>query len=501
MSLVIAASPFLNELDLLEYRLKTMSPMVDLFVLMESPVTFSGKPKPLYFAENKERFAQWPIHHLIVDERPGDVLWEREKYQRQCLVNEVARLNPDIVIFSDCDEFVAPDVVERFRAAGHDMMRLEMDMLTFFIDRKDSLPWVQGCIAKWSDGLEPEFRGGHSPVLPRAGWHFEYVGNQQLLLEKVAAISHGPEEGGQDFHQRVSRGELPGLERTSAYPVTLLPKPMQDDIVALTQKGWVHNRFLAAPRGKTERSAFTIVFNGDFTLEQCIHNAMPVLDRYVVVEGATRRLQHIATDLNGRSTDRTNEILERLCEQYRDKLVVVRSRWYDKLEMCNAALQHLRPGLVWELDADEFYHPAAMLRVMEFMDAHPEYTDAEFWAYHFFGGFDFHTPLEPERWGNTPPWRRLFRWNGEPWKSHTPPRLEHAEHVMTREQTAALNVQMFHYGYCWHRQVLEKALYHGTEFQHKQLLEFDAMTTSGLPVKPLVKFLGDHPVNVNEFVC
>src|SRR5689334_8795561 len=83
--MILSAFPFNCELDLLEYRLRTMAPMVDLFVLLESPVTFSGKPKPLFYEANKARFAGFPIHHVIAEERPGDRIWHREAHQRRTL--------------------------------------------------------------------------------------------------------------------------------------------------------------------------------------------------------------------------------------------------------------------------------------------------------------------------------------------------------------------------------------------------------------------------------
>ena len=59
---------FFNELDILEMRLNILDPHVDFFVLIESEETFSGKPKPLYFELNQERFAKWKdrIIHFIV---------------------------------------------------------------------------------------------------------------------------------------------------------------------------------------------------------------------------------------------------------------------------------------------------------------------------------------------------------------------------------------------------------------------------------------------------
>ena len=49
---------FYNELDLLEIRLNVLKGTVDKFVLAEATVTHTGHPKPLYYAENKARFAE-----------------------------------------------------------------------------------------------------------------------------------------------------------------------------------------------------------------------------------------------------------------------------------------------------------------------------------------------------------------------------------------------------------------------------------------------------------
>jgi beta-1,4-mannosyl-glycoprotein beta-1,4-N-acetylglucosaminyltransferase len=59
---------FFNELDLLEIRFKILNDKVDYFVIIECTETFSGKPKQLYFSENKHLFKEWEhkiIHHII----------------------------------------------------------------------------------------------------------------------------------------------------------------------------------------------------------------------------------------------------------------------------------------------------------------------------------------------------------------------------------------------------------------------------------------------------
>src|SRR3989338_7414871 len=54
---------FFNELDLLEIRLNVMNEVVDKFVLVESPFTYSGKAKPLFFQLNKKRFSKF-LHNI-----------------------------------------------------------------------------------------------------------------------------------------------------------------------------------------------------------------------------------------------------------------------------------------------------------------------------------------------------------------------------------------------------------------------------------------------------
>lgn len=55
--MIIDCFTFFNELDVLEIRLRELDGVVDRFVLVEATLTHQGKPKPLLYAENKERFA------------------------------------------------------------------------------------------------------------------------------------------------------------------------------------------------------------------------------------------------------------------------------------------------------------------------------------------------------------------------------------------------------------------------------------------------------------
>ena len=106
---------FFNELDLLEIRLNSLAPRVERFVLCESKQTHSGKEKPLYFEDNKERFRNFNITNLICDGglyqdciRKEDS-WKRENYQREFLMSGIRDVSPEaMILMSDIDEI--PDL-------------------------------------------------------------------------------------------------------------------------------------------------------------------------------------------------------------------------------------------------------------------------------------------------------------------------------------------------------------------------------------------------------
>ncbi len=67
---LLDAFPVFDELDVLELRFREASGLVDRFLVVESELTFAGKPKPLYFGDALAagRFAAWRnrITHLVV---------------------------------------------------------------------------------------------------------------------------------------------------------------------------------------------------------------------------------------------------------------------------------------------------------------------------------------------------------------------------------------------------------------------------------------------------
>ncbi len=66
MAVVTEVINFLHELDLLEAHLDEHQHFIDRIVIVESDKTYSGMAKPLYFEQNKERFARFNIEHEVL---------------------------------------------------------------------------------------------------------------------------------------------------------------------------------------------------------------------------------------------------------------------------------------------------------------------------------------------------------------------------------------------------------------------------------------------------
>jgi hypothetical protein len=106
-----------DELDMLECRLAELEDPVYRHVIVEAPVTHRGDPKPLWYADNQERYARWAdrIIHVIADDLPdSDDPWVREHAQRDAAwqaVLDAGATDDDIVYITDVDEILSPEAL------------------------------------------------------------------------------------------------------------------------------------------------------------------------------------------------------------------------------------------------------------------------------------------------------------------------------------------------------------------------------------------------------
>ncbi len=187
---------FFNELDLLEIRLNSLAPYVERFVLCESMFTHSGKPKLLYFQDNKERFKDFNITHLICEggmtldagKNRGDP-WRRENYQREFLMKGIEDVDPEaMVLFSDLDEI--PNL-EIYR--GNEGV-FRQRMYYYYLNSYAGVNNWKGTIAVRKKNITTlnKLRDARNrtPLVGCDGWHFSTLGTVENIIYKIESFAH-----------------------------------------------------------------------------------------------------------------------------------------------------------------------------------------------------------------------------------------------------------------------------------------------------------------------
>jgi beta-1,4-mannosyl-glycoprotein beta-1,4-N-acetylglucosaminyltransferase len=199
--MLVDAFMFYNEFDVLELRLVCLDGCVDRFVLVEAEVNHVGDPKPLYFNENKERYAKWlhKIEHVIVkaDEAPKDENpWAREKYQRECVLRGLTDVpNEAIVMISDVDEI--PDMrLVPFEKLPHMVCSVHMWMFEYSLDYLfTGEPWFGTVITNCElfKRAGPNYLRDNRwkfPCFRTAGWHLSSFGSPMHIWKKMSTYAH-----------------------------------------------------------------------------------------------------------------------------------------------------------------------------------------------------------------------------------------------------------------------------------------------------------------------
>jgi len=209
---------FFNELELLKVRMEELCNVVDHFVIVESPISFTGKNKPLYFQENASQFDkfQHKIIHVVIDEFPGMTAdqeknhWLRESYSRDAILRGLTNCqNNDVIFISDVDEIPKAEAVlritqylEKFQSLSKKQKRrvkdtdfvcgLKMRLFMYAMNRENLAGWYGGSKATpywmvlkhspWGIKLFHHKYSMHE--IPDAGWHFNTMGGADRSLYK-----------------------------------------------------------------------------------------------------------------------------------------------------------------------------------------------------------------------------------------------------------------------------------------------------------------------------
>jgi beta-1,4-mannosyl-glycoprotein beta-1,4-N-acetylglucosaminyltransferase len=197
--MVVDCFPFFNELDLLEVRLNELWPYVDKFFLSEATLTFSNKPKPLYFHNNRDRFKKYEskLVHTIIDDYEGidrNDPWDMDSKQKQLGLNVATRIlrNGDVLICTDLDEIPSGAEISKWFDKKWSLVKLQMPLFYYWMN----------CLMvgkKWKMCKMLRINGDGTPLSFRkiryskkadgnviGGWHFSYLSDIKLKIDSFA---------------------------------------------------------------------------------------------------------------------------------------------------------------------------------------------------------------------------------------------------------------------------------------------------------------------------
>lgn len=204
--MITEAISMYNELDLLEAHLEESQHWADRIVIIESPVTFASVSKPLFFEENKERFARFNVDYLVTppdafEQIPYNYPEEDKRKWFQARRNnrnlnrqfhwDELRRDTDYVYLNDVDEFISS---EHWHHLGpllennhYHYIAIKTRKFNYFINSRGSKQ-EQYRITRAD---KPEFvmqRGTPRIATKEMGWHFTNCFSPEEIRNKLYGI-------------------------------------------------------------------------------------------------------------------------------------------------------------------------------------------------------------------------------------------------------------------------------------------------------------------------
>ncbi len=211
---------YFNEDMLLELRLETLWEYIDIFVIVESVYTISGKPKPVNF--DIEKFSKYrsKIRYMLVNDYPFDLRdpWRNERYQRNYIFKGLYDANPDDwILVSDLDEIPNPDLISTYNPMRYVRGDFEQLSYTYYLnnlctENGNTVLWHGSKITTYknfinffssAESLRTYKSTGVLRALKRAfarkflfqtikhgGWHFTWMAGIDKIIQKLESYAH-----------------------------------------------------------------------------------------------------------------------------------------------------------------------------------------------------------------------------------------------------------------------------------------------------------------------
>lgn len=237
---------FNGEFDMLDIRLMTMWEVVDYFVIVESSVAFSGKPKTLHFTEHKEKYAKFAskIHHYLYEfSSHENTSWEREHGVRNGLWNTERALkglplsDGDVILVSDADEIIEPHVLQLMKSCDGFPSLVGFHLKFFYYSfeyhmMKQNWNKPRGIVYNSKETLpsseiarnKKEVNGIHN-----GGWHCSYCfAHVEDFVNKLKTFSHTElDQPEYTSHENVVKSVRDGIDIYHRYGYNLFRNTKQ----------------------------------------------------------------------------------------------------------------------------------------------------------------------------------------------------------------------------------------------------------------------------------
>jgi hypothetical protein len=241
---IVDCFPYFNEKELLELRIRMLSPYVDQFVISEANTTHSGIPKEFTLKKTIEELGlpaekitvlevdfqnMENLKHSYIDfchassaNSADDALsWTRERLQRGAVADIVDEFDDNTVfIMSDCDEIIRPDMIDflvwHARKNQDKLIRVPLMLLESRADlqvyHQDGEPavWEESMFLCMKHHIKSTditllkanrkanefnpwpglFISEKEKRLENLGWHFTWMGDAERLLYKSKSFIH-----------------------------------------------------------------------------------------------------------------------------------------------------------------------------------------------------------------------------------------------------------------------------------------------------------------------
>lgn len=212
---------FFNEEDLLQLRLETLWDEVDVFVLVESTLTFTGKPKDLHYDSTRFGPHAHKIRHVVVDSFPFETTdpWRNERFQRDAIARGLTDArSEDWIIVGDVDEIPEPTRIQEFNPRKFKRGDFQQRNFAYYlnncnVDSKGSpVSWFGTKITTYENFLAffkcaERVRSYKSQGILRAfkrewfhkfqvqritegGWHFSWMSGVESIIRKLESFAH-----------------------------------------------------------------------------------------------------------------------------------------------------------------------------------------------------------------------------------------------------------------------------------------------------------------------